>query len=90
VPCQTTCMSSTRPAAAADRVPSLPARASSLLRRAWRVYWERRARRATIMILHSLDCRTLRDIGISPSEIESLVQCGGDRRRRYDAGWLWL
>jgi hypothetical protein len=40
------------------------------------------------MILQSLDDRTLRDIGISPSEIESLAQCGGDRRRRYDAGWM--
>jgi hypothetical protein len=30
-----------------------------------------------------------RDIGISPSEIESIVHCAVDRRRRYDANWLW-
>ena len=41
------------------------------------------------MLLSSLDARTLHDIGVSPSEIESLVRCGGSHRRRYDAAWLW-
>jgi uncharacterized protein YjiS (DUF1127 family) len=41
------------------------------------------------MLLQSLDDRTLHDIGISPSEIESLVRCPSDHRRRYDASWLW-
>jgi uncharacterized protein YjiS (DUF1127 family) len=60
-----------------------------LVRRAWRAYWAWRARRVTVMLLQSLDDRTLHDIGISPSEIESLVHCPIGRRRRYDASWLW-
>jgi uncharacterized protein YjiS (DUF1127 family) len=78
----TTCMSLTLPAADSGQ-------AAGLVRRAWRAYWSWRARRVTVMILSSLDARTLRDIGITPGEFESLVQCHGDHRRRYDAGWLW-
>ena len=70
--------------------PAADARpAAGLLRRAWRAYWAWRARRATVMLLQSLDDRTLHDIGISPSEIESLVHCPDHRRRRYYASWLW-
>jgi uncharacterized protein YjiS (DUF1127 family) len=91
--CPTTCMSRTQPAVHAARRGPTPAallrRGIGLVRRAWRAYWERHARKATVLILSSLDARTLRDIGISPSEIESLVRCGHDRRRRYDAAWLW-
>jgi uncharacterized protein YjiS (DUF1127 family) len=54
----------------------------------WRAYWDWRARKATVFILRALDRRTLHDIGIEPSEIESLVYCGTcDRRRRYHADW---
>jgi len=53
-------------------------------RTAWRRYWMQRAQRATVLILQSLDDRTLRDIGISPSEIESCVYGEvPDRRRPY-------
>jgi uncharacterized protein YjiS (DUF1127 family) len=83
-------MSCTPHAGAAIGVaPTFVSRAASLVRRAWRAYWERRARKSTVFILRSLDARTLHDIGISPSEIESLVQCNDERRRRYDAAWLW-
>lgn len=52
---------------------------------AWRQYWMRRAQRATVLILQSLDDRTLRDIGISPTEIESCVYGEvPDRRRPYN------
>jgi uncharacterized protein YjiS (DUF1127 family) len=72
------------------RPSALPARAARLLGAGWRAYWDWRARKATVLILRSLDCRTLRDIGIHPSEIESLVYGGGgDRCRRYDAAWPW-
>jgi len=50
----------------------------------WRAYLDRRAQRATVRILQSLDARTLKDIGISRTEIDSLVygdRC--DRPRRY-------
>jgi hypothetical protein len=40
-------------------------------------------------LLSSLDARTLHDIGISPTEIESLVRCSAGHRRRYDASWMW-
>lgn len=75
---------------AKDDATTLRIRTGASLRRAWRGYWERRARRATILILCSLDERTLRDIGISPSEIQSCVYSpSGDRLRRYNDTWPW-
>lgn len=68
-----------------------PARAGWLgpmLKRCWHAYWDWRARQATVLILRALDNRTLHDIGISASEIESCVygqRC--DRRRGYDKSW---
>ena len=56
--------------------------------RAWYVYRMRRAKRVTIRILQSLDHRTLKDIGIDPSEIESAVHGRtADRVRTYEPGW---
>jgi len=50
----------------------------------WRAYLDRRAQRATVRILQSLDARTLKDIGISRTEIDSLVYGDRyDRLRRY-------
>jgi uncharacterized protein YjiS (DUF1127 family) len=61
---------------------------SRLVRHAWHGYWDWRAKRMTVHILRSLDERTLRDIGISPGEICSVVYGGaGDRRRRYQERW---
>jgi uncharacterized protein YjiS (DUF1127 family) len=59
------------------------------IRRAWRAYWDWRARKVTVLLLSALDERTLHDIGVAPSEIESLVYGGRDRCRRYDASWFW-
>jgi uncharacterized protein YjiS (DUF1127 family) len=71
-----------------DPCPARPR--GGLVGRWWRAYWDWRARKATVFILHSLDRRTLGDIGVDPSEIESLVWCEAcDRRRRYDAAWPW-
>ncbi|HKB42527.1 MAG TPA: DUF1127 domain-containing protein [Gemmataceae bacterium] len=86
------CMSCARPAdeaGASSRLSTLAARAGALVRKAWRTYWDWRARQVTILILQSLDCRTLHDIGIAPGEIRSLVHGAGDRCRRYDAAWPW-
>jgi uncharacterized protein YjiS (DUF1127 family) len=86
-----TCTTCPRPAPAAVRPLRLSIFAGhvgALIRAAWRAYWERRARRATVLLLRSLCPRTLHDIGIAPSEIESLVYgCDADRRRCYDAAW---
>ena len=40
------------------------------LRRWWEAYWARRAQRASVHLLSSLDDRTLQDIGVNRSEIE--------------------
>jgi uncharacterized protein YjiS (DUF1127 family) len=45
------------------------------------------SRRATVVILASLDQRTLHDIGMDRHEIDSVVYGGRDRRRSYDAEW---
>jgi uncharacterized protein YjiS (DUF1127 family) len=50
-------------------------------RRAWTSYWTQRAARATAGILHRLDDRTLKDIGLDRSEIESVAYGGCQRRR---------
>jgi len=56
--------------------------------KAWRAYWQRRARLATVHLLHSLDDRTLHDIGVARSEITSVVYGRrGDRARCYHEDW---
>jgi len=56
--------------------------------RAWRTYWEWQRRRTTVRILAALDERTLKDIGINPSEITSYAYGDPDqRRRRCEASW---
>jgi uncharacterized protein YjiS (DUF1127 family) len=58
-----------------SRSATLAGRIRRAARSVWRSYWRRRAERATLFMLHSLDDRTLKDIGIDRSEIES-VTCG--------------
>ena len=45
----------------------------------WRAYWIGRARRASVVLLSSLDDRTLADIGLARCEIEWAV-CDKSRR----------
>ena len=53
----------------------------------WSAFWARNAQRATVRILRGLDDATLRDIGLSRSEIDSFVYGRpGDRRQRYNGG----
>jgi uncharacterized protein YjiS (DUF1127 family) len=52
---------------------ALSRRISASVKSAWRDYWTRKTRRATVLILHALDDRTLKDIGMHRSEIESIV-----------------
>ena len=58
-----------------------------MLRRSWEAYWSWRAKQATVSILRTLDRRTLEDIGVNASEIESVVYGSADRRRCYDETW---
>ena len=68
--------------------PTLAARTGSRIAKAWRTYWQWRARRATLDLLHSLDDRTLRDIGVGRNEVTSLVYGRpGDRTRCYEETW---
>jgi uncharacterized protein YjiS (DUF1127 family) len=48
-------------------------RLSDVLRSVWLEYWVRKAERATVVALSALDDRTLKDIGMDRSEIESVV-----------------
>ena len=53
------------------------------LRAMWRGYWRRRAERATVFMLQSLDDRALKDLAIDRTEIPSVVHegCQGRRHR---------
>jgi uncharacterized protein YjiS (DUF1127 family) len=54
----------------------------------WRAYWLHRARRASIVLLSSLDDRTLADIGLARSEIDSVVRHKSRQRlRHYAPDW---
>ena len=55
----------------------------------WTAFWLRRAQRATVAMLRSLDDRSLNDIGISRSEIESVVYAKQNERRVQYAGGCW-
>lgn len=71
-----------------EHAAAIAAPARSFAARLWDAYRGRRARRQTLRMLYSLDDATLRDIGITPHEISSIV-CGapGDRIRDYDENW---
>ena len=59
-----------------------------LAKELWNSYWAHRAQRASSHILHSLDDRTLADIGIERSEIESVIRdTSRQRLRTYDPKW---
>jgi uncharacterized protein YjiS (DUF1127 family) len=62
--------------------------AGSVLKSWWDAYWTMRARRTTVMMLRSLDDRSLHDIGVDRSEIESVVYGKPrDRTLHYERNW---
>jgi uncharacterized protein YjiS (DUF1127 family) len=56
---------------------SIRRKVAHLTQRAWSCYWTRRAANATVAVLHALDDRALKDIGLDRSEIESVVYGDG-------------
>jgi len=65
-------------------------RAAAAIRRMWRAWCDRQARRATAVIMHALDDRTLADIGLRRAEIDSLLADGLEGgRRRYEPNWRY-
>ena len=67
------------------RVLWLAQRLSVWGRRLWAAYWDFHLRRATVCMLHALDERTLRDIGLARSEINAAIfGVSADRLRAND------
>ena len=61
---------------------------AAVVQRWWRAYRDRRDRRSTLAILAGLSDVALKDIGVTRSELESLVNDPGeDRPRSYDRHW---
>jgi uncharacterized protein YjiS (DUF1127 family) len=61
---------------------SVGRRVADMAQHAWSRYWTRRAEHATVGLLHALDDRALRDIGLDRSEIESVVHNASRGERR--------
>jgi uncharacterized protein YjiS (DUF1127 family) len=60
---------------------ALTHRLTRALHSAWSAYWAYKTAQASVVILRSLDDRTLKDIGMDRSEIESVAHnIGRDRR----------
>jgi uncharacterized protein YjiS (DUF1127 family) len=63
-------------------------RPGGLLSQLWTGLRSRLAQRQTVRILNALDGATLKDLGINPRDVESVVYGDGeDRLRGYDKDW---
>ena len=63
-------------------------RRRSLLSQLWVGFRSRLAQRQTVRILNRLDGATLKDLGINPRDVESVVYGDSeDRLRGYDKDW---
>ena len=83
----TSCRSTSENIAPVDQL-SVAKRMVQALSAMWRAHIKWQAKRATIAVLHELDERTLKDIGLDRSEIESVVLgATGERLRTYDDNW---
>jgi uncharacterized protein YjiS (DUF1127 family) len=65
---------------------TLMRRVTAVARTWWHSYRLKRRQRATVRMLHGLDDRMLKDIGLARNEIESVVatKCAGRRLRCVD------
>ena len=68
-------MGQSQPHGLHDSAGSLGHKVIAATRRVWATYWTHRAARATAGILHTLNDRALKDIGLDRSEIESVAFC---------------
>jgi uncharacterized protein YjiS (DUF1127 family) len=59
---------------------------TSTLKSWWEAYWTMRAQRTTVLMLRALDDRSLHDIGVDRSEIDSVVYGKPDERRQRYVG----
>ena len=63
-------------------------RRRGLLSQLWVGFRSRLAQRQTVRILNRLDGATLKDLGINPRDVKSVVYGDGeDRLRGYDKDW---
>jgi uncharacterized protein YjiS (DUF1127 family) len=63
-------------------------RVARWLRRLWRAYWRYKAHRAAVVILPSLDDRTLRDIGLTRHIVHTaMFGTAADRVHLHDVWW---
>lgn len=81
-----TCSAETMPYDARTTGHSSTGGVLNVVQRWWEAYWSSRARSATMFVLRGLDDRTLHDIGIQRSEIESIAYASpSDRLRHFTA-----
>jgi uncharacterized protein YjiS (DUF1127 family) len=67
---------------------TLPHAIAAAAQRWWSGYRDRRDRRSTVAILGGLSDAALKDIGLTRSELESLVNGPGEEHpRAYDRNW---
>ena len=58
------------------------------IRATWHSYRTARAKRLSVAVLSGLDRHTLKDIGLTPGEVESVVYGQpGDRLQQHDDRW---
>jgi len=59
--------------AAECKFPNLR-RAAEIMRSAWHAYWKWRYRDMTLRLLRSMDKRLMRDIGVDPLHLRSILR----------------
>jgi uncharacterized protein YjiS (DUF1127 family) len=64
---------------------ALPQYVRDYVRALWRAYWAHRAWRASVVLLSSLDDRTLADIGLPRGESEAVMRHRRRQRLRFGA-----
>jgi uncharacterized protein YjiS (DUF1127 family) len=61
----------------------------SLLSEYWRTFRRRRQRKRSCVSVHELRVRDLKDIGLTPGDIDHIVACRAIEKLRDDTMYLW-